>query len=593
MNVNRIVTMRRLAAVFALAAMAWCSAAWAQVLDMVPADAAIVIKISNLQGTNTKIAKLAKDFGLDQIQPLFQDPLGALMEQAKVSKGVNKSGDLAIAILDPDANPPKFLAMVPVDDYKAFVSNFEAVGAETAGVSEVKTPDGPSLFLIHRGNYAVGSHDKETLSRQSGSLKFGPAISKDVSGKDAIVFINVPQVRTKALDAMHKNRQQAVDEALKNIGDDPNSKPFAGVAKVVMNQIFDLMERFLSDSTGVVFSVNFNDKGIALGGVSEFAADSKLGTTIAQFKNTGKPLIAGLPDRKYFAFGGMAVDPKAFGKVVSDCIDPINAELAKSGDTGKQIATLLESAKTLAGSISRVSAGYPMPTGALGTESIIQSVAVVEGNAKAAHDAEIKMLKGMGDLFALLPKEAGSIKFDLTPAAKTVDGVSLDTYMMNITTDPKDPQAAQMKSMMDMIYGPNGMGGTMGVVNDKTLVLVQGGSDKLVSDAVASAKSNADVLSSNSGVKMISGQLPKDRSLEYYVSLDNIVSAAAKYAAQFGVLPGNVKVPTDLPPLGFAAGTDGPAVRGEMFIPSQTVSSLISAGLQAYQQMQGGGNGKL
>jgi len=181
--------MRRLAAVFALAAIAWCSAAWAQVLDMVPADAAIVIKVNNLQGTNAKIAKLAKDFGLDQIQPMFQDPLGALLEQAKISKGLNKSGDMAVAFLDVDSDPPKFLAMVPVDDYKAFVSNFEAVGSETAGISEVKTPNGPNLFLMHRGNYAVGSHDKATLARQSGSLKFGPAVGKDAPALDLLTQV--------------------------------------------------------------------------------------------------------------------------------------------------------------------------------------------------------------------------------------------------------------------------------------------------------------------------------------------------------------------------------------------------------------------
>src|SRR4051812_25596844 len=70
----------------------------ASVLDNVPGDAMVVFKVKNLEAVSKKIAKVAKDLGLDQMSPELADPLGALEEQAHLGKGVNRAGDLAIAV---------------------------------------------------------------------------------------------------------------------------------------------------------------------------------------------------------------------------------------------------------------------------------------------------------------------------------------------------------------------------------------------------------------------------------------------------------------------------------------------------------------
>lgn len=590
MSMIQVVKVRRVVAAAMIGGLAWCAQVKAQVLDQVPADAVVVVKVNNLQGLSTKIAKLAKDFGVDEFQPEFKDPLGALMTHGHISKGLNKSGELVICAFDVEGNDNKALVLVPVDNFNDFVSNFEAAGPANGQVREVKAPEGgPNLFISQRGKYAAVSPDKALIEKKGTGVKLGATGAKDAQNRDAIVFINIPAVREKGLTEIRKNRQTAIDEMTKNMANDANAKAFTGVAKVLAGEAFDFAESFLSDCQGVVFSVNLGDQGITLGGLSEFTADSKFGKTVSSLKNTNKPLLAGLPDRKYFAFGGMSWDSKVMSKIIGDCIDPINKELIKSGDMGKQIASLLDSAKTAAGSVNRVAAGYPMAQGALGNESVIQQVSVIDGDAKAIAQAEASMLKGVGQLFSLAPKEAGKVSLDVNPGAKTVDGVKLDSYTMNIQMDPNDPRAAQMQQMMTMIYGPNGMGGLMGMVNDKTYIMIQGGSDKLVADAVAAAKDRKDTLSSMKGVQAVSSQLPKERLFEEYVALDNIITAGLRYAQGFG-FDVKMKLPADLPPLGIAAGTEGPAIRGEVYIPSQTVQSLISAGLQAYQQMQGGGD---
>jgi len=348
----------------------------------------------------------------------------------------------------------------------------------------------------------------------------------------------------------------------------------------------------LNECQGAAFSVNISDQGISIGGLSEFSPGSKIGKTVAQFKNTDKPLLAGLPDRKYFAFAGMAWDSKAMSSLVSDILDPITKELNSSGDNGKKIAKLLESAKTVAGSVNQIAAGYPAPQAVGAGEGLIQQVSITQGDAKAIHEAEKSLLDGVSQLMSMMPQNGGQISFALKPNDKTVDGVKFDTFTMNMKADDKNPQAANIQDMMLKIYGPNGMGGIMGEVDSKTFVMIQGGSDKLVSDTIASARAQKDLLSTSKGLQLVSGELLKQRSFEEYIALDNIVTTALKFAGQMGF---NVKakLPADLPPIGIAGGTEGASLRGEVYIPSQTVQSLISAGIQIYGQLNGGGNGKL
>jgi hypothetical protein len=193
---------------------------------------------------------------------------------------------------------------------------------------------------------------------------------------------------------------------------------------------------------------------------------------------------------------------------------------------------------------------------------------------------------------AVVPQDKNPTKmgFEVTPDAKTVDGVSLDSFQVTTNADPNDPKAAQAQQMMKMMYGPNGVSGVMGAVDAKTFVLVECGTDKLISEAIAAAKNPQDQLSTLPGVKMVSAHLPEKRVMEYYVQMDQIVSSAVRYAAGFG-FPVKLRLPPNLPPIGVSAATDGPAYRIDSFVPSTLIESLVAAGIEAYTNMQGGPGG--
>jgi hypothetical protein len=96
----------------------------AQVLDQVPSDALVVLKVKNLQATSTKVAKYCNDLGVAAMVPQLNDPLKALEDHLKVSQGINAGGDLFVAFMNPtggEGGPDKSIVILfPVSDYKAF-----------------------------------------------------------------------------------------------------------------------------------------------------------------------------------------------------------------------------------------------------------------------------------------------------------------------------------------------------------------------------------------------------------------------------------------------------------------------------------------
>ena len=113
------------------------------------------------------------------------------------------------------------------------------------------------------------------------------------------------------------------------------------------------------------------------------------------------------------------------------------------------------------------------------------------GDSKTIQDGMRQTMQAMSDLFKMMPQEAGgggAMAFNLKPGGKTVAGVSLDSFETKMNLPEGNPGAAEAKQIMQMIYGPQGQTGVMGAVDAKTFIVVQGGNDKLIADAVAAAK---------------------------------------------------------------------------------------------------------
>ncbi|CAA9391090.1 MAG: hypothetical protein AVDCRST_MAG64-1196 [uncultured Phycisphaerae bacterium] len=570
--------------------------AGAQALDQVPGDALVVVRVKNLDQVSKKVATFAKGLGLDQQMPELGDPLTALADKAKMTKGLNRGGDMVIAMMDPEQFGGKpdqaVLMLIPTTDYKSFLTNFKAATDEGDGISKATPQDGPEdVFVANWGTYAALSPNKATLAKKPTGLKPTGFSAKELEAKDVVMFANIKAVRGKVLPEMKKNREQLLAQIQQGLEGEGAAK-FVPVAKVAANQFLNVAEGFMRDAHSATVSLNLTEGGIGMTYAADFDPTSYAGKMALQNKPATGSLLAGLPDRKYFFFAGGASDPEQSAKAWGDLLDPVIKELAAVPEAAK-FAKAMESMKKGAGATSGFALGYVAPTGALGQESVLQQVAVMRGDSKTIQSSQREMMGAMNDLMKMLPQQAGgqagAMNFEYKPGARTVGGVQFDAFETKINFAEDDPQQQQAKQMLAFVYGPAGMTGVLGAVDPKTVVSVQGGDEKLISDAVTASKANADTLGAQAGVRAVGNELPKNRSMEAYLDLGTLVSTGTRYARGFG-LPVNVKLPADLPPIGFSAGTDATAVRMDVHVPNRLVQGLMTAALDAQRQMQNQNN---
>lgn len=582
------------AAALGLAVAVGAAPARAQVLQQVPSDALVVIKVGNLKAVSDKVAKFSEAVGLAAVAPEFANPLASMQDGLGAKNGMDTAGEMAIVMTRP-ADPKKekgddlALMLLPVSDYKAFIANY--ADAKTDGaVTTFKDPkNGRVKYAAEWGKYAAVAMNRKVLDKKPTGLKLSGLAAKEAKEKDAFIFANIPALGELALPELAKARTKVMAEVDKELGQDADAKQFTGVAKAAIGQAIGVAEGFLRDASAASLSLHLNDKGLSTTAMAEFKPNTYGAELAAGVKNTDQPLMSGLPARKYFAVGGIVNAPETTSKMVGTLLDPIGKELAAT-EAGKSFAEAIEALKKGMASTKSAAFGYPMPTGALGADSVVQSISVVKGDAKTIHESQRKTMQAIADVIKLIPEQPGAPKmaYEFAPGGKTLGEVKLDTYAFNLQMDENNPQAAQAQQMMAFVYGPNGMGGVMGQLDKDTFVMVQGANDKTIEEAIKAAKAAKDPLSDQPAIKSVTAQLPAKRALVEYLFLDNMINAGVRYAQGFG-LQVKMKLPADLPPIGVSAGSEGTALRFDAFVPTQTVQSVVAAGMQAFMEFQGGG----
>ena len=583
--------MRKMKSAALAVLLASCGFASADVLEKLPADALVAGKVANLTATSTKIAKLAKDLGIDAfVQPL-QNPLATLKNEAHFEKGLNESGDFGIALMTPKDDSPAawdaaVLMVVPVSNYAEFLTNF-ANPKTDGGVSEVTMANDPKpLFVADWGEYAAISPNKDNVAKPAKLMAATAAVAKEAGRQDFLIVTNFKELGPKLMPDLDKGQDRFTKELEKAGADklDPKYKPIVSAA---VGQVFAAAKTFLNSSDATTVGLNITDAGMNTTVLSDFRADSYLGQMAVAAKGTEKPLTVGLPAMKYLVYGGSIMDPAASTKVFNDFAQPIIAELEKLEGLG-DIKKLVAETTAVIGKSTGTTFGMPVLTKP-GQEGILQQITVYHGSGK-----EMKTLAADGGAFAKqviadikLPEGQPKMTFEQLVNDKSIEGVSFDTIKFDAPVNPDAPQAAMQQQFKAVMYGPNGMTYSYAAIGED-FVMLNGASDETIGAFLKSLKAGEDNLSKLDQVKVVAAELPKTRIIEYYVALDELVNVGVGTAAQFG-LPIQVQLPPDLPPLGVTFGADQNTMRADFHLPTTTVQSLIAAGMQTFMAMRGGG----
>src|SRR5262245_26140794 len=231
-------TIRRPFAAILVVAFLLCSAVRGQVMDKIPAEALIVVKVSNLQGFSQKFGKLANDLQLVAQIPQLSDPLAALQEKIGIKEGLDKAGEAAFAFFDPalaDGSDESIMLLIPITDYKAFVGNLKDVKVE-AGVTEGKFGDSDQpAYVANWGKYAAISPRKEMIALKPTGIKTQGATAKELATKDIVMLANLAQLKSKLQPELAKGKEQVLEEIGRNMTGD--SEKYVPVAKAAMSQL--------------------------------------------------------------------------------------------------------------------------------------------------------------------------------------------------------------------------------------------------------------------------------------------------------------------------------------------------------------------
>jgi len=509
-----------------------------------------------------------------------------------MANGVRKDGDAALVILNHDleAEQPPTVMLIPVTDYKAFIGNF-ADAQNDGGFDSIKIGQhGTPAFAASWGAYAAVAPKKEFLAKKAEGLKIEGAAAKLMNDKgvDVAVYVNAKALRELALPQLRAHKAEWIAEAEQAVKqEDPK---YAPLAKVAVEQGLRFAEEFLQGSTAGGFGLTLGKDGISTTLLGEFEPDSYIGKLVGMVKNTDGSLTAGLPAGEYVFYGGFTQNPAVMEQLMTDFVGPIAKELGALGEGGQKVQEAIDAYKGIVRSMTGASMGFLLDPAGMGQPGgMVKAVSVIEGDSKVILDAQQKVMAMSEELANLMPGPRQTIT--LKPAAKTIDGVTLNHIQSVIKVDPKKPEEAMAGQFISAMYGTNGINQYIGAVDARHVVQILGDDEALMKAVIASAKANEDVLGGQPQVKGVAAQLPQRRAMAFYLALDKAIAAGMQAAAVFTGGAMKIQLPPNLPPIGVTVSTEGSAVRIDSHTPTQLIQSVVQAVMQAGMRRGGGGGG--
>src|SRR5690606_27047689 len=123
------------------------------------------------------------------------------------------------------------------------------------------------------------------------------------------------------------------------------------------------------------------------------------------------------------------------------------------------------------GSAQRHSFGVSASTAPMGQEALFQSVMVSKGDGEAMLQAYRDMIVSQSQVFNAFAGLTGQLTtVEVTPNAVTAGDVSFDVFKADMKFNADTPEGMQAQRALSMIYGPGGLGGYFGAVDDKLLI---------------------------------------------------------------------------------------------------------------------------
>jgi hypothetical protein len=444
-------------------------------LDLLPADCTLCVRVNNLQQSLGQLDQYLAGaspipMGLSmmasmQLVGVFGDPL---------LNGVNMQGDFAAAAVMTGQEKKDFTVffLVPSSGINDFLKkNTNLSPVDTDGVYTLKAPNSPAgemaVIPLSEPNYLlVGQQTNKAelltiqkmMKEKTTSLKsrLTPDIAKAAAKNPAWAYFNIDRL------------YQLYGPELKN-GFDEMQKALAEQAAQgngafpmeMMGKSFDMYKYFAEQADGATLSLNPQAQQIQI----ETTLSAKTGSELAGMLKPG--LVAG----KNWQNAG-AVDNAAAVKMLMRFNKPLweklngrimdifctNATEADKATTAKMKSL---TSKMLAAMSDEAAVSFSYRSGTPPFE--FQEIVAVK-DAKAVLELQKEAIQQVGSMYQAMGLP---MTFTYVPSVEKYHGIDIGLYQFKFTA--KDPNDASMKAV-EMMYGKEGLQYPMAVTPDKFLI---------------------------------------------------------------------------------------------------------------------------
>lgn len=541
----------RLLVLTACCGLAWPALAVPPVLDYAPPQAKGVVVFNNVRSAADDMRAFMEACQL----PELDGPAQMMLEEVN-GQGVRADGSAAFFSM----GPGELVVLLPVSDYKAFVTAHGGVGA---GVEQI-TFGGEEVFVKPiEGGYAALS-DQDWLvegwtpgqnQRQRFVESMGPRALEAAEAADVFIVGDIA--------ALADDWRQGY-EGLKGMAMMMGGPNAQGIAS-----LDPLVNAFLTDAQSGVVALDLGADGLTARLLSKFKEGSLLAGLFAGNSDTGD-LLEHVPDVPFAM--ALAMDtgspsmrsllsmvlqnmPQDQGNQVRMMVDMINNTTGSAFVMG---APTMQEMSIGAGAFLRTAAFYRTPKPEQLKDAVAKSMEMANGQRIEQN--------GMTML------TTSSYK----PKARTIDGVTVDEWGMQINVQGNDEQAMQAQMAMSMIYGSNGAGGYV-AGTDNGLVMTMSRNSQMLTQTLQTAQQGGG-LGANEQLRTIAAKLPGNRAAEIYIGVDKLLGIGAAF---LGDIP-------PMPPVGLVAASGHGTAEIAVHVPQQVITQVMELGMMFGEMGQPG-----
>ena len=526
-------------------------------LDRVPADAAVVASIRNLQEFHDNIE------GLKQLLPALDVDLGEV-EAMLGSDGLNANGSIALVVFGGEGgldfeNEPSMVMVLPVSDYGALVSGFG--GDAGAALAEVEIHGAPAFAKNLGGGYAAVGMTRELVEGFDGAAgqmkaheaRYGAAGARIGDGADTFIVADVaafePVIR-EGITEMKNNMQMMAQMA------GPQGEQMVATATALEH----LADSFLRDASVGFIGIDFSPAGIALDFGTQFTEGSPA-AGFFQASGDASALLGRVPASKYLFAMGMDTSSPGLRSLMAKANEFSMKMNPGAADMGGAMnpAWFLDRADGFAAVMGQPPSIFG---GVLSKFSYYVATSDPAGLVGAYRETQAKMND----------KTVNGLTFltSYQPEAAEINGTTVDSWSLQMKADPTVPGAMQQQQGLMMIFGPQmGPSGYTAQVDNGVIFTMSQDTPLMTSALEAAATGNG--VGADAGLKAVGEHLHPNSSFVMYWNIDNIMDLVSGLMAMGGQqMP--FQAPDDLKPIGIGATTDGGGLGARVFVPMDVIT---------------------